>query len=606
MPKLFIACSLCILFLMQGCKDNNEVSQKDETTNRPNIILLTIDDLDFDELYTYYEHYDNESKDFTNLPTNTGAKAKGFPSAGPYNERLPPETPNLDRLASNGVLFTRFYVTSPLCVPSRYSLMTGNYASRNGKLRADTKIASTENLILVGPNTPLDNENVFVEKLQTSGFRTGFVGKWHNFEGQIERSVPKFSDDTDFTSPDVQKSLTDYNNLYAENVRTNSGFDYVGAVIGGNYGNMNLPKALGFKNHNLEWIVSHAEKFIDISATSSSEPFFLYMSFPAPHGWLQNIGSDEDARLTPLGILDETPPSGMATRSAIKERYKDIHATKLSEARNRVQMLRQKAAEATGSERQNIQIEFNEARRQYASFNQDLNRMTMSLWIDEAVGAVIRKLESKNILDNTMIMILSDHQSRGKSTVYEGARVPAILHWPAGIKSPKIVNDIVANIDIAPTIFDVAKIGQDDQFSFDGLSFTPTLNGEKIRDDLLLEMGGSRAILNDEWKLVFNQLPKNLMSKMGLQAENLDNKKRDIGWSAYTRGKSVVFKGMRGKGNNYFPDYFSPVQLYNLTSDPYEQDNLHGNPNYEAISEDLKLRLSELLEQTDQDGFKIP
>ena len=152
---------------------------------KPNVLLIYVDDLDFDELNTY---------EYQKLPCYTTAWKSGVyqpPAADayfqqahwhrkgerPYFENSRQYTPNIDKLAKEGMMFNRFYVTTTICTPSRYSLLTGNYASKSSALPSAEK-GSVKNIRWNTPITPADE--TLIKKLNKCGYTTALFGKWHN------------------------------------------------------------------------------------------------------------------------------------------------------------------------------------------------------------------------------------------------------------------------------------------------------------------------------------------------------------------------------------------------------------------------------------------
>ena len=152
---------------------------------RPNIVLIYVDDLDFDQISVY------EPKKF---PSYTGAKLTGnlkeltpitanqngrFLKVGEMSYHKNPTvlTPNIEQLAEQGVKFNRFYLTSSTCTPSRYSLLTGRYASR-APLLLEGSPSGTVPLIAWNANMH-PKENNLARDLNAAGYKTGLVGKWH-------------------------------------------------------------------------------------------------------------------------------------------------------------------------------------------------------------------------------------------------------------------------------------------------------------------------------------------------------------------------------------------------------------------------------------------
>ena len=127
------------------------------------------------------------------------------------------------------------------------------------------------------------------------------------------------------------------------------------------------------------------------------------------------------------------------------------------------------------------------------------------------------RLEELKLLDNTLVIVFSDNNQRGKETLYEGgARVPLLMMWPRRFKAGSVCDRIVANTDFAPTIFDACGITPPPGMKLDGRSILPVLADAKApwRDALLLENGNTRAVVTDRWKYVALRYPPDVQAKI--------------------------------------------------------------------------------------------
>lgn len=537
--------------------DRLEQAAETEAHSTPNFLLVHVDDLDFDELGIYWDHEDSALR---TLPSYTRAETLGLAHQGKRGQSLgyakvgPMVTPNIDRLAEEGMIFSRYYVTSPICTPSRFSLMTGRYASRSRVLRQNTPMGEPP---LIAFNTPLDQELTLPKLLKSIGYSTGHVGKWHNFGSlNSNRGNGRIGEFTraDPNDPETAARLREGFARREQELRENHGFDFVGALYPGNVEDIGAPRSL-YEDapHNMEWIIAAARDFL---AQHHQQPFMLHVATTAPHGWMGRIGDDEDRLLTPAGVLDSPPAAGMPSRRNVYERNR----------KNR-------------------------------------SGRPMAIWLDDAVGALLEDLDKYGVRDNTVVIFTSDHGNRGKESVYEAARSPMFIRWPAVIKPGQISQALVSNIDLVPTILDLAERDASDEF--DGISLSPILRGQKsdLRKSLMLELSLSRAVVTKDWKYLVHRPPRVIAERIEAEA-SLDPEQRTYGWDGNWRrdssGNWRTPRQIKYRNHIFFPAYFDNDQLYNLAVDNMEQVNLYTKDKFAAKREELQKKLSQLLRDTDQ------
>ena len=378
-------------------------------------------------------------------------------------------TPIIDNLAKNGIIFNNSFVSSSVCSPSRYSILTGKYA---GRCEGDNFIKNYPK----GKQSRVEN-NIELEKnltnlprlLQGIGYKTAFVGKSHLIDHNILNTYTtgvegfmSYSTDADPYTPSVSSAMAFNHDKWSDRMKA-YGFDYVNAFYPANLLEL---KNTALNVHNVEYKNKAVLDFIDSSGT---DPFFIYYSETIPHGpapynksnGLYIRGLDSDVNITSKGVVNQNY-SYLPSRAAIKNEIKSL-----------------------GKEVDLAWIR----------------------WFDHAVGAVVAKLKEKGKLDNTLIVITSDHgdYNFGKSTNYEGGiRVPLMMYWPNGISTPRTYNGLFQNIDFAPTFLEVAGINPA-SINLDGKSFKNVLmtnSNEVVHSELFFEIGFSRAIRTKDWKYV--------------------------------------------------------------------------------------------------------
>ena len=520
-----------------------------EQQNQPNIIMIYADDLDFDEIEPY---------NVTECPCYTGAHQTGHfkeTESGRYwqNDGFLPNgeahyfetprmlTPHLQLLADEGATFTRFYVTTSICTPSRYTLLTGQYASRSLKFSQNFPHGQHAKINWSTQLSP--KENNIARQMKKLGYKTGVVGKWHL---GVEDARPEgVQPDDDPRDPEVAKKLKQAAEQVNNYIMNDIGFDFADRIYPRNKERI-VPESLGV--HNLEWITEGALNFID---DNKGQPFFLYMPLTAPHGQYYSGAVQVNPLATPAGLLDKAPQV-QPSRDSIFERLEEHGIDK---------------------------------------------RKAMGTWIDDSVGAVLKKCDDLGLTDNTVVIFSSDHQSRGKFTCYEGCRVPFLIRWPQQIKAGTRVSALTANKDLAATFIEIAGGSPPQHMKQDSRSFLPVLRNDAndIQDSILLETSNIRAVVTKRWKYIANRPPQNVLERMQQEAKQEPNSlKRQIGWSGnknWHEGQEGVVYG----ANRDFPDYFDKDQLYDLENDVFEQENLAYDPAYAEIVTRLKEHLSKHL-----------
>jgi len=367
---------LLLTVLLAGCK-----TVPDEAG--PNIILIITDDQGYGDL--------------------------GFHS-NPYIK-----TPFLDSLARISTRFDQFYVC-PVCAPTRAGLMTGRYALRTG-------VYDTYN----GGAIMHTTERTIPEILRDNGYRTGMFGKWHLGDNYPFRPV-----DQGFDESLVHKAggIGQPGDHFSNYIRTDS--SYFDPVL------LRNGQEEATKGYCSDVFTDEAIKFIDSSVGDGQAPFFLYLSYNAPHTPLQ-VPSEyyelyESLELDPVNFR-------------ISEHYPEMSGW---------------STEA--------------ARRVYA----------MVTNIDDNLSRLMDKLSQHNIHENTLVIFMTDNGPQQprytaglrqrKGSVYEGGiRVPCFMYWKGKLNENNEIRVPAANIDLLPTIMDLCNIEASGGQAIDGKSLEPLL-----------------------------------------------------------------------------------------------------------------------------------
>jgi len=222
-------------------------------------------------------------------------------------------------------------------------------------------------------------------------------------------------------------------------------------------------------------------------------------------------------------------------------------------------------------------------------------------WVDDSVGAILNKLDELGISDNTIVVFISDHGSNLKGSLFDvdGINVPSIIRWPGEIQPGTESDALVQNIDFVPTFFDAADAVVPEQYKIDGQSLVPLLTqegGAQWRDDLYFELGAARAVRTRDWKYIAVRYTAEQVERIqGSATEDLPKQMSYLGRLGI---------GTRGSLN---PNFFDGDQLYHVSEDPLEQQNLANAPEHqERLVEMKKLLASRLKDLNRPYGEFIP
>lgn len=524
--RSFIAL-LAAVVLLVGCTRSPSDPQDSE---KPNVIVMYSDDHTAQAVGAYREALDY------------GLQLNHTP------------TPHLDQLAENGMRFDNAFVGNSICVPSRATMLSGVHSHVSG--------ATTNRDSLPADLT------IFPPLLQKEGYQTAMIGKWHL------KTEPR-------------------------------GFNYYEVLQGqGPYYNptMRTPDGTIDRNgHTSEVITESALRWLR-SKRESDRPFMLMYNHKAPHrNWLPgpdhlNDYRDRDlpeppslfydysglaspAREQEMEIADEMgwgwdlkvprhPVTGDTTGG-----WKAIVNRNDLTDKQRTRLRRAYADENQRLYEQFDQMSDQEKRRwKYQRYVKDYLRTIRGL--DDGVGRVIDYLRREDLLDNTVVIyagdqgfFLGENGWFDKRWIYEESmRQPLIVHWPEEVAPSSVSKRLVQNIDIAPTILDLAGVDVPDQMQ--GRSLKPLLTGE--------EPG--------QW--------------------------RDAVYYQYFEGASAVHSvaqhyGVRTKRYTlvHYPNQ-DEWELFDLKEDPEQLNSVYGDSDYAAAQRRLKKQLTNLQERYGDDSWE--
>jgi len=431
------------------------------------------------------------------------------------------QTPGMDRLAKEGVHIKNAFVSTALCSPSRASILTGQYAHTHTVV--DNEAALPSNLVF------------FPSYLQKSGYQTAFVGKWH-MGNTDDQPQPGFDHWISFQGQGVYYNPTF--NVDGKRIKQAEG-SYITDLL---------------TDYALEWL----------NKTNKSKPFFLYLSHKGVHAEFypakRHEGKYADVPVVCppsmyLTATDSSKTYGIPTPPGSKVNTRDIP-----------NWVRAQRYSWHGVDYMyHGTIKFDDFYRRYLETLQA---------VDESIERIINWVVSHGLKDNTMIVYMGDngfsfgeHGLIDKRHAYEESmRVPLLVWAPGMVKPNSVTEQIIMNVDLAPTFLDLAGIAKPKQMQ--GFSFAEILGGKGVtwqRDKVFYEY---------YWEAAFPQTP----TTFAIRTE---------------RYKYIYYNGI-----------WDINELYDLQADPYEMNNLIRDPAYQQTGMKLRTELFNWLGQTG--GLQIP
>ncbi|MEE4116509.1 MAG: sulfatase-like hydrolase/transferase [Marinilabiliaceae bacterium] len=372
-------------------------------------------------------------------------------------------TPNMDRLARSGVIFDNCYVSGPVCSPSRAGLYTGKYQERWDRNMG------------WGPGLPL-NVPTLAEILRENGYSTGRVGKSDygtNYHNPGAREFPSHHGYDDFIG--FSAHAHDYF-LLDKDIELATPDPYGDSEsLGRLYRDTTK---VGFDDSYTTDLFT--DEAIDFVKRHKNGPFFLDLAYNAVHELIHEVPDKYLEKWDAPKIPNYKPSDG---------KYADYYWKYTQVGK----------------------ISDEEKRKLYLA---NLN------CLDDNIGRLLDSLENLDLLENTMILLISDNGgepltgannlplSGSKYTMHEGGiRVPFIVSWPSKLPEGILYSHRVSGMDIVPTCLEAAGIIPDQSTSFDGSSIIDPLKenlpSEKAENPLYFKFGNQWAIIDKGWKLVY-------------------------------------------------------------------------------------------------------
>jgi len=402
-------------------------------------------------------------------------------------------TPNIDRFASQGVLFNSAYCPSPHCCPARASFQTGLYPSEHGVFNnVDTDTAIHAN--------PYPGTKYFPEYLRKAGYQLDYSGKWH-----VARNVSP--EDAGWTnSYGLKESATPYPYhpgrertakawAKAKAELSEIGSREPGEVFRPGWGNIDLYKTLPSQGSN---IFAGREKEVQPIEAGMEK---LRKLAQGEHPWALMVSNDgsHDRYDVPKHFMDMYDPKSIELPPNFRDTLED-------KPRIYQRMRYQYWA----------QLSDDEVRESIAHYR------AIATMQDALFGRLLEALEQTGQADNTLVIYVSDHGdyagahglwAKGVPSFREGYNIPCVIRWPKGIANPgRQVDAFVSTTDFAPTILEAAGIPSS-EFKMSGKSLLPWLRGETPadwRDAIFSQLNGvelyytQRIVTTKDYKYVYN------------------------------------------------------------------------------------------------------
>ncbi|RXP44531.1 DUF4976 domain-containing protein [Lutibacter sp. HS1-25] len=492
------AFSAIALISFSSCSQKEE---KPETPIKPNIIYIMADDLTTQAISAY---------------------------GGIYRDIAP--TPNIDKIAQEGMLFQDALCTNAICGPSRAAILTGNYSNINGYYKNESggKFDKTQ--------------WTFPQEFQKNGYSTSLFGKWHLGTEPVGFDTFKYHNSAGqqghYWDPVYNENGVD---VKEKGYSTNLSTDFA-----------------------LNWLESNK---------STNKPFMMILQYKAPHRpWEPDTKYEqlwEDIEMPYPATFNDTYEGREKTAgdTEMTMEYFSNRDMKLPEpeglkGKEKIKWAFYGAKPGEIVQPKNMTAE--EGRKwRYQTYIKDYLACVKS--VDDNIGRVLNYLKENNLEENTVIVLtsdqgfyLGDHGFFDKRFIYEESlRMPFMVKYPNKVKAGSVSEDIITNIDFAPTLLELAGIKTTQKMQ--GTSFVPVLEGKTPKD------------WQDGMYYHYYEFPfwHHVQPHYGIRTQK------------YTLA--------------HFYYNIDVWELYDLEKDPNQLNNVYNDPNYADIVVELNAKLKNLM-----------
>jgi arylsulfatase A-like enzyme len=435
------------------------------------------------------------------------------------------ETPNLDRIADEGMRFNNCFCTNSICAPSRAVILTGTYNHING---------------VTTLSTPIDGrQQSFIKELGKADYQTAVVGKWHL--GRGGESDPQ-------------------------------GFDYWNVLPGqGDYHNPTMIEMGEEKQHSGYVTDIITDLSLDwLEKRDTERPFCLMYHHKAPHRWWE----PDDKHADMYDDVDIPEP----------ETFWDDYSNRASAAGAAKMRVGQDLSERDlkGPTPKGLTPE-EEKKWKYQRYIKDYLRCVAS--VDDNVGRMLDYLDEQGLTENTIVVytsdqgfFLGDHGWYDKRFMYEESlRMPFVIRYPKAIEAGSVNDDMILNVDFAPTFLDFADVGAPEIFQ--GTSFRLLLEGNRPE-------GWQSSMYYRYWMHLAHH---NVYAHYGVRTL----KHKLIYYYADALGQKGAVDDTKE------PEW----ELFDLEKDPREMNSVYGDPAYMEVISELKSELHRLQERVEDERY---
>ena len=487
---------------------------------------------------------------------------------GAYEMRLASlnPTPNIDRIAREGILFENAFCTNSICTPSRAAIITGQYSQTNGVLDLSGQIG--------------EDQQYLPKEMGKLGYTTAMIGKWH---------LKEAPDAFDYYN--VLPGQGDYHNptLYAKTGDSLTEFRFEEDLVRKVY-------ATKYQGHSsdvitditLDWLKNKRDK---------SKPFFLMHHYKAPHDFFEYAKRYEnylenDSIPEPASLWDNKNNGSVATRG-IDDCWTDTIGSSIGH-RNVIRNM---------GMHMGIDPNIPDPEYKHLAYQEYLKRYLRCVkGVDDNVKRLFDYLDTEGLMDKTVIIytgdqgfMLGEHDYIDKRWMYEESmRMPFLVRYPKLIKAGSKTDAIINNTDFAPTILELAG-GVTPEY-MQGSSFKSILEtGEEPE-------GWKQSTYYRYWMHMAHK--HNNPAHFGIRTKKY---------------KLIFFYGKDYKERNtaaqkwaHNPESMSDFEtipaweFYDLTVDPHEMNNAYGDAKYADVIADLKTQLKDLRKSINEEDTNYP